>query len=168
MLEFRAPEETDWSSILALAERSVADVPGAPPQNEWLTNRQGFAAVGEQHHFVVCRAGAMVGYGAVEHAPDAPAGAYRMFVVTAPDDLPTVGLAIYTRAGEILDDVRASASWFVEYSDAARLNEFISARGYTATRRFRHGGADLVVLSKRHDGTTPGRAAMPTAHDSAR
>jgi N-acetylglutamate synthase-like GNAT family acetyltransferase len=32
----RAPTDNDWPAILALAELSLAELPNAPSQNEWL------------------------------------------------------------------------------------------------------------------------------------
>jgi hypothetical protein len=149
-ITFRAPRDEDWETVLALANRSVGDVDVAPPQDEWLANRRAFAKGGEQHHFVAVIGATVVGYGALEHAPEAAPGSYRLFVVTAPAELDSVGVRIFERETTLLEELGATASWFVEYVDDRRLNEFIRARGYTEARRISHEGVPLVVLARDH------------------
>ena len=42
----RVVRDDDWPAILAVANRSVAGVAGAGPQDEWLRNRQRFDPAG--------------------------------------------------------------------------------------------------------------------------
>ena len=42
----REPTATDWPGILQLASASLADMPMAPPQDEWLANRRAYLVSG--------------------------------------------------------------------------------------------------------------------------
>jgi hypothetical protein len=145
----RAPQADDWNRILDVANASVGDVPNAGLQDKWLGNRRDFDG-GVQDHFVVTEDGSVVGYGAIENAPDAPPDAYRVFIVAAPTTLARIGDEMYGRAAGLLARRRAAASWFVEYAADARFVTFIQSWGYTETRRFVHDGRQLVVMSKQH------------------
>lgn len=129
-MQRREPSERDWRQIKMLADASVADVAGASVQDEWLTNRRGFQSIGEQYHFVVEEEGEVKGYGSLEHAFDAPEGNYRMFVVTAPDDLERVGQQMFEELEEMCTRLGARRSCFVEYSNDERLLGFLKQRGY--------------------------------------
>ena len=94
-MSLRPPSENDWSRIKMIADASVADVEGAGVQEEWLRNRRANSTIGYQKHFVYEDSGTIRGYGALERAPDAPDGHCRMFVVTAPNDLDTVGEILF-------------------------------------------------------------------------
>jgi hypothetical protein len=148
-MDLRTPNDADWPEIFGIANRSVADVPGAGDQADWLTNRRSFASHGSQAHFVVDERGQVVGYGALEHDAATPAGHYRLFVVVDPDQLDSLGDVILRRLGELLDECGAVGSWFVEYADDRRLVPFIKARGYVESRRFAlPSGLQAVVLTK--------------------
>ena len=152
---FEIPSGSDWAEILRLANASVADVPGAGPQDEWLANRRSFAeahasAGGVQRHFVARDASGRVrGYGAVEHDPQAPEDAFRLFVVTEPSDLGSVGARILGHALEALADLGARSAWFTEYAADSRLVGFVRGHGFEEARRFDWRGAELLVLEKK-------------------
>ena len=136
MLRLRPPKDSDWPAILAIANRSVTDVPNVGDQTAWLTNRRSFASRGEQWHFVAEGGGCLLGYGAMERDERAQPGWHRLFVVCEPDQLDTVGTAILQRLEQLLDESAAAGSWFVEYADGHRLTRFLAARGYIESRRF--------------------------------
>ena len=67
-ITLRAPTDDDWPAILALAELSLAELPNAPSQNEWLNNRKSFSpSDGIQQHFVATSDEQIVGYACIEH-----------------------------------------------------------------------------------------------------
>ncbi len=155
---FETPSEDDWPEVLRLANASVADVPGAGPQDEWLANRRGFAdrpgfaSGGGLRRHLVCRDPASrraVGYGAVEHDPQAPNGAFRLFVVTEPSALETVGVQVLEQAFETLAQLGARTAWFTEYAADSRLVSFVRRQGFEEVRRFDWRGAELVTLEKK-------------------
>ncbi|HJN52003.1 MAG: hypothetical protein QGI68_12020 [Pseudomonadales bacterium] len=148
-MQFRSPRDGDWSTILTIANRSVFDVPGAGEQDQWLSNRRSFSKRGFQHHFVLADDHNVFGYGAVEHATDAPPDSYRIFVVTYPEHLQDYGAGIYEYAERKLIELGAANARFVEYAEDHRLNSFILARGYAEIGRFQlDSGQEAVVLSK--------------------
>ncbi|MGB8412192.1 MAG: hypothetical protein WCE23_05140 [Candidatus Binatus sp.] len=58
----RAPGDDDWPAILDLAELSLAELPNAPSQHEWLNNRRSFTpSDGVQQHFVATSGERIVG-----------------------------------------------------------------------------------------------------------
>jgi N-acetylglutamate synthase-like GNAT family acetyltransferase len=146
----REVRPTDWPAILALANRSVAGVPGAGTQEEWLRNRRSFdASRGTQRQFVAEEASRLVGYGALESDAARDAYAFRLFVVTDPVDLPSVGEFIYSQACAALAELNARHVWLTEYAADTHLLQFAAARGFRETRRFPlpH-GPEAVVLVK--------------------
>ena len=150
-MEFRLPEQSDWHTIFDIANASVADVDGAGIQQEWLANRQEFAASGPQHHFVCLDSGIIVGYGSAERGSDVPDNRYRLFVVATPDRLESAGRSILDRLLLILDDLDAGRSYFVEYATDQRLVRFLLDRGYTESGTFKlDSGIDAVILEREH------------------
>jgi len=129
-MQKRSPEPNDWPRVKELADVSVADIPGAGSQDEWLINRKQFTTVGEQKHFVCVDDDRIVGYGSLERAADAPAGHCRMFLVTAPEALDSVGPFIFEELQELASCRNISRSCFVEYSEDPRLLGFLRKRGY--------------------------------------
>jgi hypothetical protein len=149
VLRTRIPTESDWPAILGIANRSVADVPGAGSQADWLENRRNFTSHGFQSHFVVDEGDRLVGYGAVEGDDKAPANHYRLFIVTEPDRLEHIGAVIHSRLEALLVELGAAGSWLVEYADDQRLVSFLHTCGYSETRRFTlPSGQTAIVLSK--------------------
>jgi N-acetylglutamate synthase-like GNAT family acetyltransferase len=150
---FEAPASEDWPTILQLANTSVANVPPAGQQDEWLTNRQDFASKpgAVQRHFVArdSESGRVVGYGSLEHDPQAPADAFRLFVVTDPADLESIGNELLEHALSQLDRLGAKTAWFTEYADDTSLLGFARARGFEPVRSFDWRGSELLVLEKK-------------------
>jgi len=128
-MQKRSLEPDDWPRVKELADMSVADVPGAGPQDDWLTNRKQFTTLGEQQHFVCVDDDRIVGYGSLERATDAPAGHCRMFLVTAPEHLDSVGPFIFEELQELASRRNISRSCFVENSEHPLL-DFLRKRGY--------------------------------------
>jgi GNAT superfamily N-acetyltransferase len=149
MLRLRAPIEPDWPAIHVIANRSVADVPDAGDQAEWLANRRSFGSRGQQSHFVITDGQQIVGYGALEREERTPLGEYRLFVVTEPHRLDEVGDVLLRRLEQLLDEFDATGSWFVEYASDRRLVRFLESRGYAESRRFvLPTGQPGIVLTK--------------------
>lgn len=151
-MHIRAPVDTDWPRISALAEASVADVLATGTQDEWVANRRKPVAT-EQHHFVLADAHDVVGYGALEKAPDAPGGLYRMFVVTSPNDLQVIGHEVFEELQSLAMRRGVLRSCFIEYAGDVRLRDFLCARGYEITRTFSvEQNTSLVMFEKSHTG----------------
>jgi hypothetical protein len=130
----RDVHERDWPEILEVANASVAHLPGAGTQEEWHANRRHFdASQGTQQHYVAedPETLAVVGYGGVEATPE-----YRLFLVTRPEQLPTVGELLYERAIGVLADTGAERVWLREYSADRALLSFAKAHGFGDERRF--------------------------------
>src|SRR5687767_3751647 len=126
--ELRDVDERDWPAILALATRSVAHIPEAGAQDQWLDNRRNFDRTRRrQWRYVDTRDGAIVGYGGVETDTR---GEYRVFIVCAPSDLGDVGERLYQHALAILAQTDATRVWFTEHAADAPLREFAEARGF--------------------------------------
>lgn len=148
MTAFRPPLERDWPAILDVANRSVAGVPGAGTQEEWLQNRRSFPGQGYQYHVVLADGDDVLGYGAVERAEGGSPGAYRLFVVTLPGRLEDIGLQIHAHLHQKLSELGAVGAWFVEYAEDRVLTSFLRGLGYREIRRFRlESGAEAIVLS---------------------
>ncbi len=148
-ISIREPLDDDWPTILELANRSVASVPGAGSQEAWLGNRRAFR--GARRHFVAVEAGRdeVVGYAGIESVS---AGEFRLFVVTPPERLCDVGEALYARAVTQLSELGARRLSFTEYAADQRLGAFARARGFVEEDRFRlPEGVDLVRLVKKLD-----------------
>jgi hypothetical protein len=147
--ELRPPTDADWDDVLAAAD---AAVPFDPATNrQWLQNRRAFDATGgTRRHYVAVVVGRTLGYGAVElRAPGARAA--RLFVVTAPALLPSVGAVLHDR---LIADARALGAtilWLREYAADASLLAFLRARGFAETNRAPSPDGDFehVVLERR-------------------
>ncbi len=151
-MEFRAPNDADWQTILSIANRAVAHVDGARTQEGWLRNRRTFSQRGTQVQLVLADNENVVGYGCLEREATSPADGYRVFVVVDPDHLGTTASEIYRRLEELLVERRAKQSWFVEYAQDARFVAFTRARGYIESRRFMlESGQEAIVLTKIHE-----------------
>lgn len=150
-MSFRAPLDADWPTILEIANESVADVAGAPRQDEWLRNRRAFGAHGRQDHFVLIEANRVVGYGAMERPLQDPSNGYRLFVVASREQLNDTGRKIYEQLEARLKAVGATDSWFIEYAQANSLIAFIRAQGYAELRQFAlKSGETAIVLARKH------------------
>lgn len=151
-LRLRSVREDDWSSILAVTNQSVANIPGAGTQDKRQANRRQFdSARGFREQFVAEASGdgKIVGYGAIESvsAPSDPE--FRMFIVTAPESLATVGDLLYRSALEALVRAGAKCARFTEYADDHSLLTFTLARGFVEHQRFRiPEGNEIVTFVK--------------------
>jgi hypothetical protein len=143
----------DWPAILEVANASVAHLASAGTQEEWLHNRRHFdSAQGTQHQYVAEDpvSGAVLGYGAIESSPE-----FRLFVVTLPEYLPTVGELLYERALALLAESSAVRVWFTEYADDRTLVSFARAHGFGDARNFSlPNGAAATTLVKQLSGRT--------------
>ena len=148
-MKFRPPHDADWPAILDIANQSVACIPEAGSQNEWLQNRRAFAETGFQHHVVLAAGSEVLGYGAAESAEQAPPDSYRLFVVVRPEHLLDYGSLIYEHLDQRLQELGAAAAWFVEYSEDHALISFILGLGYRQVKRILLDSCvAAVVLSK--------------------
>lgn len=147
-LELREPRDEDWPAILALANQSVKDVPGAGAQEEWLANRRASSPL--RRHFVAVETGSLVGYAAMESHFDRVERGFRLFVVAPPAQRGRVGTLLYARLESLLAELRAAEAWFVEYAADRDFLAFLAERGFHEARRFRSdAGEECVVVSKR-------------------
>ena len=148
-IRLRAVRDADWPSILAIANQSVADVRGAGTQEEWLGNRKKFDDTkGLREHFVAEESGEIVGYGSIESA--ANAGEFRMFIVTAPKNLSSVGDLLYRYASEALSKAGARLVRLREYANDRTLREFAEARGFVERERFYIEDAIEIITLIKH------------------
>jgi hypothetical protein len=151
----RAPTHDDWPAILALAELSLAELPNAPDQNEWLKNRQSFTpSDGIQRHFVATSDERIVGYGCIEHrnktsgGSEPSDGVYRLFVVVAPSERRTLGTRLLAKLRECLIDVRARRAWVVEYEADAGFLAYLNEMGFVKLKNFKlDDGSSVVEMS---------------------
>lgn len=148
-LEVREPHETDRPGILAVANESVAGVPGAGPQDEWLRNRRSFdRSRGVQQELVAEASGSLVGYAALESRDPAKPRSFRLFVVCAPQLLETVGERLYAELQARLGKLGAAEAWFQEYASGAEFIAFARKRGFSELGRFVLQDIELIVLGK--------------------
>jgi hypothetical protein len=147
-LQRRDIVESDWPAILALANASVAHVPGAGTQEEWFENRRAFdLSAGTQEHYLLEDSGEIVGYGSVEQNAD---GEFRMFLVALPERLDTVGERLYDENLALAKARGAPRIWFTEYADDAALVRFAMAREFDELGRIHLGeGVEAITMMKR-------------------
>ncbi len=141
----REVRDSDWPEIAALANQSVAHVPGAGDQDEWLANRRRPNA--SRRHFVVEGPAGIESYAAAEVQPDQGA---RLFLVTAPERREDLAPLLYARLCGELTALCVREAWFIEYADDADFIAYLSGLGFRETRRFAlESGSQAVVLSRR-------------------
>lgn len=139
----RPPLNEDWAAILALADASA---PTKVEDNRtWLVNRQWFP--GRKHHVVaIDTAGQLRAFGAAEETGN---GWYRVFLVAAPDDLPSAGDETFQWIERTLSVQPVSGLWAREEPADAELIAFLSDRGFTASGpEAMPGGPTVIVLRK--------------------
>lgn len=147
--------DKEWSSILRLAEASLAEMQTAPGQQEWLDNRKSFAASGgTQLHFVATLGKQIVGYACAEHPPawmrnkSGSTGEYRLFMVVEPSARSTLGNRLLAKLRESLNTLGARRAWFQEYEADSGLISFLEEKGFVRAISFRiEDGTRLVRLS---------------------
>jgi len=146
----RAPQEGDWPAVLELANASVASLPEAGTQEEWLQNRRGFdPRGGVQHHLVSVRGGVVLGYGAIESGAGPDPSSYRMYVVTRPELYATVGEQLYQALIGALRQRGATEAWLIEYVGDRAALPFVLERGFREHRRMTlPDGREAVVVSR--------------------
>ena len=148
-LSVREPCETDWPAILAVANKSVARVLGAGPQDEWLRNRRSFDhSKGVQQQLIAEASGSPVGYAALESREPVKPHSFRLFVVCAAEHLETAGELLYAELYSRLRRLEADDAWFREYASDDALIAFAKRRGFAERERFVFQGVELVVLVK--------------------
>lgn len=154
-ITLRAPADDDWPAILALAELSLAELPNAPGQQEWLNNRRSFtAADGIQKHFVATSGERIVGYACVEHRNQTPNrrkpvdGVYRLFVVMAPSARATLGTHLLAKLRKCLIDLAARRAWLLEYEGDAGFISYLEQMGFVKVANFKlDDGSSVVELA---------------------
>ena len=148
-IKLRKAVETDWPTILDAAN---AAVPWTPRENqEWLGNRMRFDQTGyPRRHYVAedTARGKVIGYGAIEGGQEP--GYFRIFIVMAPDLLTGgVGDLIYNQLIADLTALHATVAWASEYARDHALLSFLTAHGFTETRRVTMpGGLEAVLLER--------------------
>jgi N-acetylglutamate synthase-like GNAT family acetyltransferase len=147
----RAPRESDWPAILELANRSVAAVPGAGPQEAWLANRRSFPRSSRvQRQWVAddVATGEVVGYAALESEADDPAS-FRLFVVTDPSRRAALGGRLLHRALSELGKLEARQAFFIEYARDTEFLVFLSRHGFARKDQLElPEGGTAVVLTR--------------------
>ncbi len=134
-ITFRVPRDDDWPAILNLAELSLAELPIAPRQNEWLHNRRSFSqSDGFQQHFVATVGERIVGYAGAEHRSKAADGVYRLFVVVEPSARATLGTMLLARLRECLITLGARKAWFLELEADARFISYLEQMGFVRVK----------------------------------
>jgi len=119
-VKIRELEETDWPPILAVANESVARIPGAGPQDEWLRYRQAFdRSKGVQQQLIADASGSPVGYAALESGDPGMPRSFRLVVVCAPQFLETVGEHLYVELQARLRKLGATDVWLSSISHPA-------------------------------------------------
>jgi N-acetylglutamate synthase-like GNAT family acetyltransferase len=148
-ITLRSPQNDDWPAILKLAELSLAELPDAPSQVEWLNNRKSFlSSDGIQQHFVATLAERIVGYACIEHGEKAAPGEYRLWVVVAPCARKTIGTTLLARLWECLLSVDAHRARMVEYEVDTRFISYLEKMGFVRLNTFNlDDGTRAVELS---------------------
>jgi hypothetical protein len=134
----RPPVDADWAAVLELANRSVADVPGAPTQEEWLANRRsGAADSGVARRWIAHDAatGELVGFLAVERVAHGSLDA-RLFVVTDPAERDDVAPQLLERGFAAARDANATRAAMVEYAKDDAFLEFLREHGFKDAVKF--------------------------------
>lgn len=85
-----------------------------------------------RHYLAGAANGPALGYGALEQQAGDPAR-FRVYVVTAPAHLETVGAALYAQLYTDLRDLGARVAWTREYRRDEALRAFFKARGFVET-----------------------------------
>jgi len=146
-LQLRVPREEDWPAILELAHRSLAEMPDAPRQDEWMRNRRSFAASGGiQEHFVAVSEEGIVGYVAIERRNRTLEGLYRLFMVIEPASRSTVGTNLFVELRERLIRLGAHQAWMMEFEADAGFIAYLNGMGFVRTKTVDLDGRIAVQL----------------------
>lgn len=129
----RPVKTEDYPAILQVAD---AAVPFDPQGNRgWLRSRQAFdETVHARRHYVLEYDGQIVGYGGLEEQGGGP-HRYRLYVVTAPERLESVGRALFERLRQAAIPLGARTLWVREYARDEALLDFFGERGFAETGR---------------------------------
>ena len=154
-LTLRAPTNDDWTAILALAQLSLAELPNAPSQQEWLNNRRSFSpSDGIQRHFVATSGERIIGYACIEHRNKTNYGrkpiesVYRLFVVVPPSERRTLGTRLLAKLRECLIDLGAHRAWVLEYEADAGFLSYLEEMGFVRLANFKlDDGSPVVEMS---------------------
>ena len=148
----RAPGDHYWPAILDLAVLSLAELPNAPSQHEWLNNRRSFTpSDGVQQHFVATSGERIVGYACIEHRHKTADGGkpvegeYRLFVVVAPSARTTMGTRLLAKLRECLINLGACRVRVLEYEADARFISYLEEMGFVRLKSFNLDDGSPVV-----------------------
>ena len=134
-ITLRAVRDDDWSVILDLAHRSLAELPVVPNQQEWLDNRKSFSpSDGVQQHFVATSDEHVVGYAGIEHRNTTADGCYRLFVVVEPSARATLGSMLFARIRERLIRLGARHAWMMELEADAGFISYLEQVGFVRSK----------------------------------
>jgi hypothetical protein len=160
MVMLRHPTQADWSAIAALADQSVAHIPEAPRQSEWVGNRQAFR--GMRCHYVV-HDETLLAYGSFEQAADEGDGAARLFLVVdwrTEHAIPAAQL--------LLEQLRKDAAtlalgklWVREYALDRPFLDFLMGNDFHVTQTYERGGQRIVNLTTTVSGSFVSKASQP-------
>jgi hypothetical protein len=151
----RVPADDDWPAILTLAEQSLAELPNAPCQQEWLNNRRSFSpSDGIQQHFVATSGDHIVGYACIEYREKTFSGrkpvdgVYRLFVVVAPSARTALGSRLLAKLRENLINVGARRAWVLEFEGDAAFVSYLEGMGFVRLANFNlDDGSPIVELA---------------------
>jgi len=132
----REPSSADWPKILELANASLAEIPNAPHQDEWLTNRRAYLQGGKRHHVVALEDGRIAGYAAAEHVIHAPPGEFRIFLVVPPSARETLGSYLLRELRRYLLTANAATIRMLEYEADSGFLAYLQARGFVHRKTF--------------------------------
>jgi len=145
-LTIRSVRDADWPALLALAEKSVAEMPSAPSQREWASNRRSFpTANGVQRQFIATADGQVVGYAGLEHRGQWMEDDYRLFVVVVPSDRDSLGIRLLALLRSELLQLQARRAWFLEYESLTQFNSWLESQGFMRVESFNLGDGTSVV-----------------------
>ena len=132
----REPTNADWPAILQLANASLGEMPGAPPQDEWLANRRAFLVPERRHHLVAIEDSHIAGYVCAEQPVQAPPGEYRIFVVVLPPARETLGTHLLRQLHRFLLKANARTIRVLEYEADSNFLSYLRGRGFVYRKTF--------------------------------
>ena len=141
---FRPLREDDWPAILDLANRSLAEMPDALDQREWMENRRSFAD-GVPRHFIATSRERIIGYACIERRNTATDGWYRLFVVVEPSARATLGRLLFGKLRERLISLDARHAWMMEFEADVGFIAYLEGIGFVKGRTIDLGDGNRAV-----------------------